>query len=88
MTIETEVAELRGMVIAQRDDLNAMKLGSPTFREALLSGTLVTDITSSAARTDTAGVADGEVHLYRSGVRIILQIFDFTAGAWRAVILA
>lgn len=43
---------------------------------------------ADAARTDTEGVADGTVHVYRSGATLVLQMFDSDAGAWRAVTLS
>lgn len=57
-------------------------LSSLTGRE-LAYGRFVVDITSTAARTDTAA-ADGEVHGYTSGATVVIQIFDKDAGAWRS----
>lgn len=43
----------------------------------------------SAARTDTVGVAHGEVNVYRTGATLVLQIFDgeHATPAWRSVSL-
>lgn len=57
-------------------------MASLTGRE-LLRGNFVIDISSTAARTETAA-ADGEIHAYTDGSTIVVQIFDKDAGAWRS----
>lgn len=58
-----------------------------TQRELERSHIFVVDIRDTTARTDTAA-ADGEVHFYRSGSTIVMQIFDRPSGAWRSVTLS
>lgn len=62
------------------DPLGALAM-SRTGAELLL-GNVVLQI-NEAARTDTAA-ADGELWVYRSGVTLVLSMFDKEAGAWRA----
>mgnify|MGYP001611184501 CR=1 FL=1 len=56
-------------------------LTSTRMGAELLRGNTVVQINDSA-RTDTHA-ADGEVAYYRSGVTLVMQIFDFNAQAWR-----
>ena len=55
--------------------------------QALLAGRDVFNVTDSA-RTDTAGVLDGERNVYRSGDDLVLQVFNESAGAWKEVTLS
>lgn len=61
-------------------------LGMSRTGAELLLGNVVVQV-NDAARSDTAA-GDGELHLYRSGADLILQIYDKDAGAWRAVTLS
>lgn len=40
----------------------------------------------SAARSDVG--RDGEINIYRSGVTIVIQIYDATGAAWRSTTLS
>jgi hypothetical protein len=54
--------------------LTAALQSSPTGL-ALLNGAVVLPITATA-RTETVGVAQGSVNVYRSGASRFLQVFD------------
>jgi hypothetical protein len=53
---------------------------------ALLVGAQEVDVSATAAKSDAG--ADGELRFYRSGSTIIMQIYDASAAAWRAVTLS
>ena len=74
----TELADLRAR-------LDRMQM-SPTGRGLMERATLV--LCAGSQRTDTEGVADGQLNVYESGGNTILQRFSLAEGAWKEVTLS
>lgn len=59
---------------------------SQTIQELQVTARIIVPINPAGARSDNG--IDGEVNYYISGSTIIMQIYDFSGGAWRAVTLS
>lgn len=69
-----------GRIKLLEDKFANMERGNMLFRQALLNGSLIAQI-DSTARTDTSA-ADGEVQFYRVNGRTYAQVFNRPASVW------
>lgn len=80
---DQDILDLQRRVAYLETALNAMR-GNVAGRQLLERGAAVADL-GTAARSDTAGVRNGQQHFYISGASIVHTVFDYAAQAWRTI---